>query len=83
MWGPNLSKLFTERLTMNHKRINVTLVIMLCFIPSLFAGTRDIVLQNGLNEYNGCEETSLSSSDPAGMYGEFTNCMLTYEKCTS
>jgi len=79
----NRVKPLNGRLDMKQYITKVSLLIAACFFIVSFAGTRDIVLQNGLGEYSGCEETSLSSSDPAGMYGEFANCMLTYEKCAT
>jgi hypothetical protein len=68
---------------MKAKKKFLLLLMMLFSVPSLFAGTKDIVLQNGLNEYNGCEETYFTNTDPTGVYGEFTNMTLDYEKCAT
>ena len=68
---------------MRKNKHRFALILTICLTLSLFAQTRDIVLQNGQNGYAGCEETSLLSSDPTGVYGEYDFCLLTYEECAT
>lgn len=53
------------------------LLLLPILIPVLFAGAREIVLQNGLNEYAGCEDTQLDGST---IYGTYPDMKIIYKR---
>ncbi len=52
------------------KKVIKVYLFLILFVQLLFAGTTHVTLQNGLFEYNGCEDTYIISTKAAENFSD-------------
>lgn len=54
----------------------ITLFLVLIFLHTHLTKAAELILQNGLNNYNGCGDTYLDSEIPQNNYGRISSIKL-------